>query len=95
MLYAHLAATSRIVRGQQLPNGAVLGYVGATGARRVHLHLELRRVREGIELETIQANRLIRGDVTIVCDPRNLLPKADVAPQQVAHQGAPKARTAT
>ncbi len=58
-----------------VPEGTLLGYVGDTGSEGiVHLHLEIRRVRDEIDLASTVPERLVATEVTIVCDPRNVLP---------------------
>jgi murein DD-endopeptidase MepM/ murein hydrolase activator NlpD len=77
VLYGHLdSAAAGIERGKApLPEGTVVGYVGDTGSEGiVHLHLEVRRVRDGVDLAKTLPPRLVADEVTIVCDPRNVLP---------------------
>jgi hypothetical protein len=58
-----------------LRNGQLLGYVGDSGSPGlVHLHLEVRRVREGVDAKKLAPATLVDGSFTVVCDPRNLLP---------------------
>ncbi|HKQ72018.1 MAG TPA: M23 family metallopeptidase [Polyangiaceae bacterium] len=60
--------------GATVPPGAVLGYVGDTGsAGIVHLHLEVRRVRDDVDLSKTLPERLVANEVSVVCDPRNVL----------------------
>ncbi|MET0591976.1 MAG: M23 family metallopeptidase [Polyangiaceae bacterium] len=60
----------------KLGEGAVIGYVGDSGsAGIVHLHLEVRRAREGIDVSKVSPERLVANDVSVVCDPRNVLPR--------------------
>jgi hypothetical protein len=43
----------------------------------VHLHLEARRVREGVDVTRMGAlgpGAMIDNDSSVVCDPRNVLP---------------------
>jgi hypothetical protein len=40
----------------------------------VHLHLEVRRVREGVDALGLGPNALTKNEKTVVCDPRNVLP---------------------
>ena len=56
-----------------------MGVVGDTGSPElVHLHLEVRRVREGVDAMKRAARTgpadLLANDVSVVCDPRNVLP---------------------
>ena len=75
VLYGHLdAAASGIERRASLSEGAVVGFVGDTGSEGiVHLHLEVRRVRDGVDLAKTLPPRLVADEVSIVCDPRNVL----------------------
>jgi murein DD-endopeptidase MepM/ murein hydrolase activator NlpD len=76
VLHGHLdaPAAGRVV-GERLAEGALLGYVGDTGSEGVvHLHFEVRQVREGIDLAKIAPTRVIANEVAVVCDPRNVLP---------------------
>jgi murein DD-endopeptidase MepM/ murein hydrolase activator NlpD len=77
VLYGHLDRAAPGVRegARQLAEGTVLGYVGDTGSEGVvHLHLEVRRVRDGIDVAKTPPERLVANEVSIVCDPRNVLP---------------------
>jgi murein DD-endopeptidase MepM/ murein hydrolase activator NlpD len=78
LLFGHLdAAASGVSVGTTLKDGDLIGYVGDTGSPElVHLHLEVRRVREGIDVSkrTAGGGSLLGGDVSVVCDPRNVLP---------------------
>jgi murein DD-endopeptidase MepM/ murein hydrolase activator NlpD len=59
-----------------LAEGAVIGYVGDSSSPGiVHLHFEVRRVREGIDAGKVASDRLVANDVSVVCDPRNVLPR--------------------
>jgi murein DD-endopeptidase MepM/ murein hydrolase activator NlpD len=84
VLYGHLdravVETGRSPLGEQagpkrVPEGDLLGYVGDTGSQGVvHLHLEVRRVREGVDLTKVPPQRLVANEISVVCDPRNVLP---------------------
>jgi murein DD-endopeptidase MepM/ murein hydrolase activator NlpD len=77
VLYGHLDRTAEgLAPGStSVADGAVVGYVGDSGsAGVVHLHFEARRVRDGIDLRKIPPERLVANEVSIVCDPRNVLP---------------------
>jgi hypothetical protein len=75
VLYGHLDAPAPgISASAKLADGALLGWVGDSGSQGiVHLHLEVRQVRPGVDLSKIPAERLVADDVTVVCDPRNVL----------------------
>lgn len=77
MLLGHLdAITPGITAGVTVKEGQQVGAVGDTGSPRiVHLHLEVRRVREGVDLTKVASGApMIADSVTVVCDPRNVLP---------------------
>ncbi len=79
VLYGHLDSIAPgVAPGLTLPDGVVVGAVGDTGSPSlVHLHYEVRRVREGVELARVSAGGQLLGDaVSVVCDPRNVLPLA-------------------
>lgn len=74
VLFGHLERPEAgLAPGMVLRDGDLLGYVGDTGSPSlVHLHLEVRRVREGVTTKQLTPDRLF--DLTVVCDPRNVLP---------------------
>lgn len=77
VLFGHLDSIAKEASaGASLPASAVLGTVGDTGSPElVHLHLEVRRVREGVDLAKVAGGgNLIAESVSVVCDPRNVLP---------------------
>lgn len=77
VLFGHLdSIAAGISAGVTLKDGDLVGGVGDTGSPQlVHLHLEVRRVREGIDLAKVPAGAQIVADsVSVVCDPRNVLP---------------------
>jgi murein DD-endopeptidase MepM/ murein hydrolase activator NlpD len=80
VLFGHLDAVAPGVgTGTLLRDGDVLGFVGDTGSPElVHLHLEVRRIRDGVDVKkavaTGGAGRIVADDVSVVCDPRNVLP---------------------
>jgi murein DD-endopeptidase MepM/ murein hydrolase activator NlpD len=78
VLFGHLDAPTAQVAGAafgtRLHEGDVLGFVGETGSPGlVHLHLEVRRVRDGVDLSHLPPAALVDNAATIVCDPRNVL----------------------
>jgi hypothetical protein len=76
VLFAHLdAAAPGVERGARLRDGDPVGLVGDTGSPDlVHLHLEVRRVRDGIDAAKLAPAAMIDGASTVACDPRNVLP---------------------
>jgi murein DD-endopeptidase MepM/ murein hydrolase activator NlpD len=76
LLFGHLAGPAPgLARGAHLGEGDLVGYVGDSGSPElVHLHLEARRVREGVDAHKYLGGALLADQVTVVCDPRNILP---------------------
>lgn len=77
MLLGHLDSVAPgVTPGVIIKEGQLVATVGDTGSPRlVHLHLEVRRVRESVDLAKIPAGGPMIGEaVTVVCDPRNVLP---------------------
>jgi len=79
VVYGHLErASAALARGEAVPRDAVLGFVGDTGSPGVvHLHLEIRRVRDGIRVRELAPRELVHNARTIAVDPRNLLERAE------------------
>jgi murein DD-endopeptidase MepM/ murein hydrolase activator NlpD len=75
VLFGHLErAADGLAAGQLLTEGALVGAVGDSGSPElVHLHLEVRRAREGAKLAGAGPALASEG-VSVVCDPRNVLP---------------------
>jgi murein DD-endopeptidase MepM/ murein hydrolase activator NlpD len=77
MLLGHLDSIAPgLGVGSTVKEGQLVATVGDSGSPRVvHLHLEVRRVREGVDLAKVPAGgAMIAESVTVVCDPRNVLP---------------------
>jgi len=76
VIHGHLERPAvGLVRGASVPAGAIVGYVGDSGSPGVvHLHLEVRRAREGIALSSLAPGELAHNSKTVACDPRNVLP---------------------
>lgn len=77
MLLGHLDSIAPgVTPGVRIKESQLVGTVGDSGSPSlVHLHLEIRRVREGIDLAKVPAGPSMIGEaVTVVCDPRNVLP---------------------
>jgi murein DD-endopeptidase MepM/ murein hydrolase activator NlpD len=75
-LHGHLeAAAPGLVRGQTVVPGTVIGFVGDSGSLgMVHLHYETRLVRPGVDPMRVEPTEVHRQEVSVPCDPRNLLP---------------------
>jgi len=76
VLFGHLeAAAAGVQPGVHVKDGDLIGYVGDSGSPSlVHLHLEARRVRDGVDPAKLTPSALVDGASTIACDPRNVLP---------------------
>ena len=77
VLFGHLDSIGAgLAPGTTVKEGDVLGGVGDTSSPSlVHLHYEVRRVREGVDLAKVPAGaQLVAESVSVVCDPRNVLP---------------------
>ncbi len=87
-IFGHMADVAPgVIAGRTLKKGDVIGFVGDTGSPElVHLHYETRRVRPGVDvLSRVAAGPAALTDnaVSIVCDPRNVLP-----PRQGSRDGS-------
>jgi murein DD-endopeptidase MepM/ murein hydrolase activator NlpD len=76
VLHGHLDAVAPGLQpGEPAREGDLLGFVGDTGSEGlVHLHLEVRQVREGVDPAQLSTQSVMRPTVSIPCDPRNVLP---------------------
>jgi murein DD-endopeptidase MepM/ murein hydrolase activator NlpD len=76
VLFGHLETFAAGVHtGARLKEGDTIGSVGDTGSPElVHLHLEVRRVRDGVDVAKLSPDALVANENTVVCDPRNVLP---------------------
>jgi len=77
LLFGHLdAAAPGLAKGAVVHAGDIVGAVGDTGSPElIHLHLEARRVREGVDIASVATpNALLAAEISVVCDPRNVLP---------------------
>lgn len=76
VLYGHLQGPAPgLTKGMTVKQGALLGFVGDSGsAGVVHLHLEVRRVRQGENPADFKPREIVENSRTVVCDPRNVLP---------------------
>lgn len=77
VLFGHLERPAPgVAPGSRAAEGDVVGFVGDTGSPElVHLHLEARRVREGVDVAKLSPARLLDASVSVVSDPRNVLPR--------------------
>jgi murein DD-endopeptidase MepM/ murein hydrolase activator NlpD len=76
LLFGHLDAPAPgLTAGARLKEGDLVGFVGDTGSPElVHLHLEARRVRDGVDVGKLLPGAMIANENSVVCDPRNVLP---------------------
>lgn len=76
LLFGHLEAPAPgLAPGVRLRDGDAIGLVGDSGSPElVHLHLETRRVRDGVDVTKLRPAALVDLTSSIVCDPRNVLP---------------------
>jgi murein DD-endopeptidase MepM/ murein hydrolase activator NlpD len=74
VIFGHMSAVAPGLKpGARLEDGDLVGGVGNTGSPLlIHLHLEMRRVRDGVDPRRHDGWHLL--PVSIACDPRNLLP---------------------
>ena len=84
VIHGHLERAATGLRvGDAPPDGATLGFVGDTGSPgAVHLHLEIRRARDDVQLRLLGPRELVQNERTIACDPRNVLELAAGEPPQ-------------
>ena len=76
LLFGHLDAIAPgLAKRSVVHAGDVVGAVGDTGSPElIHLHLEARRVREGVDIASVPTpNALLAPENSVVCDPRNVL----------------------
>ena len=75
VLFGHLDAANEALKvGKIVREGDVVGAAGDSDSPGgVHLHLEVRRVRDGVAPSSLVADRIVARDVTVVTDPRNVL----------------------
>ena len=65
-----------MTRGHEVREGEVVGLVGDSDSPNlVHLHLEARRVRDGVDASKLGPDTILSR--TTVTDPRNVLPPRD------------------
>jgi hypothetical protein len=76
VIFGHLReAAEGLRRGLRLRAGQLVGFVGDTASPEfVHLHLETRRVRDGIDAWKVAPWTIHAREMSVVADPRNILP---------------------
>jgi len=76
LLFGHIEAPAPGLQvGAHLKAGDLVGTVGDSGSPGiVHLHLEARRVRDGLDVARLAPSAMIANENSVVCDPRNVLP---------------------
>lgn len=82
LIFGHLdRAADDVRRGRRLREGVTLGFVGNSDSPElVHLHLEARRVRPGVDPWRMPASIVEVRDLSVVTDPRNVLPLRNPPP---------------
>ncbi len=82
VVYGHLAGPAPgVSRGLAAPPNMLLGTVGDSDSPgAIHLHLEVRQVREGIEPHGLAPGELLDNARTVACDPRNVFPLLPMEP---------------
>ena len=75
VIYGHLDSIAPgISPGQAIQADSLLGYVGDSDSPGiVHLHLEVRRAREGVNAAQLALGQITQNAKTVACDPRNVL----------------------
>jgi murein DD-endopeptidase MepM/ murein hydrolase activator NlpD len=75
VLYGHLErAAPGLAPHAKVVAGSPIGAVGDSGSPGlIHLHLETRQVRDGVNLATIDPKRVLDQSVSVATDPRNVL----------------------
>jgi len=75
-LHGHLEKpASGLEVGALVDDGAIVGYVGDSDSPgAIHLHLEIRQVRSGVDARLLAPSEIVDNARTVACDPRNLLP---------------------
>ncbi len=75
VLYGHLSRPAPgLTRGATVDPGELVGLVGDSGSPgAVHLHLEIRQVRNSVDPMELGPHELANNARTVACDPRNLL----------------------
>ena len=82
VIYGHLEGPrAALLPGTHLEPSDLVGFAGDSGSPGiVHLHVEIRQLREGVSLSAIDLHKLVNNAVSIPCDPRNVLPLRPAAP---------------
>jgi len=75
VIYGHLDSIAPGISPRQtLKADSLLGYVGDSDSPGiVHLHLEVRRAREGVDAAQLPLGQITQNSKTVACDPRNVL----------------------
>jgi murein DD-endopeptidase MepM/ murein hydrolase activator NlpD len=81
VIHGHLERAAALHAGDSAASGVTLGFVGDSGSPgAVHLHFEVRRVRDDTKLRELGPRELVHNARTIACDPRNVLEFKSDAP---------------
>lgn len=75
LIFGHLEEPAEgLRRGSELTAGELVGTMGDSDSPElVHLHLEARRVRDGMDAWLVPGSALNAREVSVVVDPRNVL----------------------
>ncbi len=75
VLFGHLERPAPgLASGMALDNGELVGTVGDSGSPgAIHLHLEVRQVRRGVEPLALGRYEMTDNARSVACDPRNIL----------------------
>jgi murein DD-endopeptidase MepM/ murein hydrolase activator NlpD len=76
VLHGHLEKPATgLEPGTLLDDGGLVGFVGDSDSPgAIHLHLEIRQIRDGVEARQLAPSEIVDNARTVACDPRNLLP---------------------
>jgi hypothetical protein len=76
VFHGHLDGVAPAIKpGATLRDRSLIGFAGDSGSLGdVHLYLEIRQVRDSVDVRKLSAAELRHQAKTVVCDPRNVLP---------------------
>jgi murein DD-endopeptidase MepM/ murein hydrolase activator NlpD len=76
VLFGHLEKPATgLDAGALVDDDGLIGFVGDSDSPgAIHLHLEIRQVRDGVDARLLAPGEIVDNARTVACDPRNLLP---------------------